>query len=66
MKQYHSFNEIEADLKRLSLERNIALEEMKLLKSEFKDGLKLTNWMSTIFNVAGKYGLYKLMKRFLK
>ncbi|WP_223034105.1 DUF6327 family protein [Hanstruepera marina] len=66
MKQYESFKDIEKDLKRLDLERNIALEEMKLVKSEFQDSLKPINWVSTIFSVLGKYGFYALIKRFLK
>jgi len=66
MKNYESFTDIESDLKRLNLERKIALEEMKLLKTEFKEDLKPSNWVSTLLNLAGKYGLYMLMKRFLK
>ena len=66
MKQFESFQDIETELKRLDLERNIAFEEMKLLKSEFKDDLKPANWVSAIFNVAGKYGFYVLLKRFFK
>lgn len=66
MKQYQSFEEIETDLKRLNLERKIALEEMKLLKSEFKADLKPVNWVSTVLNVAGNYGFYRLLKKFLK
>lgn len=66
MKQYDSFEEIDRDLKRLSLERNIALEEMKLLKSEFKDDLKPINWVNTILSGLGKYGLYTLIKRIIK
>lgn len=67
MKQYQSFEDIETDLKRLNLERKIALEEMKLLRVEFQDNLKPSNWVvNTILSVAGKYGFYKLIKRFLK
>jgi hypothetical protein len=66
MKQYQSFEDIETDLKRLNLERKIALEEMKLLKSEFQEDLKPANWLSTILNLAGKYGLYMLLKKFIK
>ncbi|MFC5195568.1 DUF6327 family protein [Bizionia hallyeonensis] len=66
MKNYESFTDIESDLKRLNLERKIALEEMKLLKTEFKEDLKPSNWVSTLLNLAGKYGLYMIMKRFLK
>ncbi len=66
MKNYQSFTEIETDLKRLNLERKIAFEEMKLLKTEFKEDLKPSNWINTILQVVGKYGLYVLMKKFLK
>lgn len=66
MKQYQSFEDIETDLKRLDLERSIAIEEMKLLKGEFKDDLKPANWLSTVLNVAGKYSFYVLLKKFLK
>ncbi|TYA53803.1 DUF6327 family protein [Formosa maritima] len=66
MKQYQSFEDIETDLKRLSLERKIALEEMKLLKSEFQDNLKPSNWFSSVLSIAGKYGLYALLKKFLR
>jgi len=66
MKQYQSFEDIENDLKRLSLERKIALEEIKLIKSEFQDDLKPSNWMQSVLKNAGKYGLFLLAKRFLK
>lgn len=66
MQQYQSFEDIETDLRRLSLERNIAWEEMKLLKSEFKEDLKPANWISTVLTVAGKYGFYVLLKKFLR
>ena len=36
MKTYHSFEQIEGDLKRLSLERQIALEELKIVKNDFE------------------------------
>lgn len=66
MRNYQSFKDIEIDLQRLSLERKIALEEMKLLKTEFKEDLKPSNWVGTLLSIAGKYGLYRLVKRFLK
>lgn len=66
MKHYQSFQDIEYNLTRLKLERNIALEEIKLVKSEFKHNLKPANWVITVANVAGKYGFYVLLKRFLR
>lgn len=66
MKHYQSFNEIEQDLKRLKLERRIALEEMKLSKNKFKDNFSRKSWLDLVIGVAGKYGFYLLIKRFIK
>ncbi|WP_166964955.1 DUF6327 family protein [Yeosuana marina] len=66
MKEYKSFEHIEQDLKRLSLERNIALEQMKLSKNKFTNNLKQKNWLSLVIDVASKYGFYVLLKRFFK
>ncbi len=66
MKPYQTFEDIETDLKRLDLERHIAWEEMKLLKSEFQEDLKPANWLQTVLNIAGKYGLFLLAKRIFK
>ncbi|MGY0392859.1 DUF6327 family protein [Bizionia sp. KMM 8389] len=65
-KPYQSFSEIETDLKRLDLERKIAFEEMKLLKTEFKAELKPVNWVGTLLNVGSKYGFYYLLKRLFR
>ena len=40
MKVYSSFKDIENNLKRLRLERDIAWEELKLMKNEYKEDLK--------------------------
>ena len=66
MKNYQSFNDIEQDLKRLKLERHIALEEMKLSKNKFKDNFSQKNWLNLAVEAAGKYGFYVLFKRFIK
>ncbi|MCX7547211.1 DUF6327 family protein [Xanthomarina sp. F1114] len=66
MKQYQSFEDIERELKHLDLERKIAWEEMKLLKSEFQDDLKPANWVQLALKIAGKYGLFLISKRFFK
>ncbi len=66
MKEYQSFEDIEQDLKRLSIERKIALEQMKLSKNKFTNNLKQKNWLSLVIDVAGKYGFYVLLKRFFK
>lgn len=66
MKSYNSFEEIERDLIRYKLERQIALEELKSLKGEFKEDLQPFNWVKTGFNYASKFGLMLLIKKILK
>ncbi|PNQ72220.1 hypothetical protein C1T31_12910 [Hanstruepera neustonica] len=66
MKQYQSFKDIETDLKRLKLERDIAFEEMKLIKTEFKENLKPVNWIGSTLSTIGKYGIWTLIKRFIR
>ncbi|WP_204346497.1 hypothetical protein [Psychroserpens algicola] len=66
MKNYTTFEEIEYDLKRLSLERQIALEELKGVKGELKDDLKPVHWMQTVFKYASKYGSLLLLKKIIK
>lgn len=66
MKTYTSFNDIEKDLKRLRLERDIAWEELKLLKGEYKQDLQPYNWMQTVLKYASKYGVLMLFKKIIK
>ncbi|OMP32803.1 MULTISPECIES: DUF6327 family protein [Mangrovimonas] len=63
MKKYSSFAEIEHDLKRLDLERKIALEELKGVKGGLKEDLRPSNWMQLVLNSVGKYGAYLLFKK---
>ena len=68
MKEYNSFDEINNDLKRLKLERQIALEELKLTQNQVKHDLAPLNWLDTVLKVFYKYGfsivLNRLFKRF--
>ncbi|HNQ27870.1 MAG TPA: hypothetical protein PKL92_08130 [Aquaticitalea sp.] len=66
MKRYTSFEEIEYDLKRLSLDRQIGIEQLKSAKSEFADSLKPVHWIGTVSKYAWKYGLYVVLKKMLK
>ncbi len=66
MKSYNSSAEIELDLKRLKLERQIGLEQLKGLKSEFSDNLKPKNWVGTAASFGWKYGLFILAKRLFR
>jgi hypothetical protein len=66
MKSYKNFEEIEYDLKRLNLERKIALEELKAVKQEFKKDLQPPNWVNLILSLGKKYGSYFFIKKLLK
>lgn len=66
MKTYHSFTEIEHELTRLKLERQIGLEELKGLKGEFSDNLKLKNWIGTAASFGWKYGAFLLLKKLFR
>ncbi|UWX54427.1 hypothetical protein NYZ99_16100 [Maribacter litopenaei] len=63
---YRNFDEIEYDLERLDLERQIALEELKGLKQEVKEDLSPYNWLSTSISFVKKYGILYLIKKILK
>lgn len=63
---YQNFDEIEFDLQRLDLERQIAMEELKGLKQEVKEDLSPYNWLSTAISLVKKYGVLYLIKKILK
>ncbi len=66
IKIYNSFEEINNDLQMLSLRRKIALEEIKLVKTEFKEDIQPYRWVSTLFSAVKKYGILYLIRRFFK
>jgi hypothetical protein len=57
MKEYKNKDEINYDLKRLSLERQIAWEEMKGLKEDFKESIQPYNWFGPILSSVKQYGI---------
>ncbi len=63
---YTSFKEIEQDLRKLNLQRQIAVEEMKLLKTEFKEDLQPYQWLSTALSAIKKYGIFYLVRRLFR
>ncbi|WP_339625946.1 hypothetical protein [uncultured Maribacter sp.] len=63
---YKNFDEIEYNLKRLKLEREIALEELKGLKQDVQEDLSPYNWVSTAFSAAKKFGMIYLMRKIVK
>jgi len=66
MSSYQSFDEIENELKKLNLEREIAFEELKIVKHDFEDILKPLNWVNSILQYTGKYGILLMIKKIFK
>lgn len=66
MKTYETFEEIDNDLKKLKLERDIAIEELKIVKYNFEEFLKPINWLTTVFRMASKYGFLLVIKKIFK
>lgn len=66
MKNYNNLNEINHDLKRLSLERQIAWEQMKGLKEDFKESVQPYNWFGPILSSAKQYGILYLIRLLFK
>ncbi|MHB0755212.1 DUF6327 family protein [Polaribacter sp. M15] len=66
MKTYTSFAEIEKDLRKLELEKEIAKEELKIVKHNFEEFLKPVNWLTSAFRTISKYGILMLIKKILK
>ncbi len=66
VKTYKNAESVERDLKILDLERKIALEEIKLLKEEYKEDLKPINWLRSAMKYASKFGSMMILKKILK
>ncbi|MFT4849671.1 MAG: hypothetical protein ACJA2M_001847 [Polaribacter sp.] len=65
IKTYKNAANVERDLKILDLERKIALEEIKLLKEDYKEDLKPINWLHSGLKYAGNFlGMIVLKKIF--
>jgi hypothetical protein len=66
MKIYQSFEEINTDLRQLSLEKQIALEELKLVKSDFEESIKPMTLISNVVTALGKFGTLMFIKKIFK
>lgn len=66
MKNYTSFQEIDRDLKQLALERDIALEELKVVKNDFEESLKPLNILSSSLKFLSKYSALVFIKKIFK
>lgn len=66
MKTYNNNQEMLDDLKTLKLKRDISIEELKIVKSQFKDDLSFNNWLHSALRATTKLGIYNIAKRILK
>lgn len=66
MKQYRTQEDIKRDLRRLQLEKQIAWEELKVVKSDFKETLQPYTWLQTGFKMASKVGAMMLIKKIIR
>ena len=65
-KVYRNFNEIDEELTRLELERQIAIEEIKAVKGDLKESLQPSQWIQSGVKVAGKIGSMVLLKKLFR
>lgn len=63
---YKNFEEVEFELKRLDLERKIALEELKGLKENVCEDLSPISWVNTVLSAVKKYGILYLIRKVLR
>ncbi|KJD31137.1 hypothetical protein PK35_15960 [Tamlana nanhaiensis] len=66
VKQYKNEADIKRHLKQLDLEKQIAWEELKGCKNDFKETLQPYQWMQTGFSILKKYSIMMLVKKIIK
>ena len=66
MKRYKTITDINKDLRRLYLERQIALEELKVIEDDFKESFKTYHWIESGLKLFSKYGFLLLIKKIFR
>jgi hypothetical protein len=66
MKIYQSFEQIDRDLRRLSLERQIAVEELKIVKNDFEESIRPISILRDAFKFLSTYGVLLFVKKIFK
>lgn len=66
MKHYKTEQQIKQDLRRLQLKKEIAWEELKTLKDDFKESLQPYQWMQTGLKLFSKFGVMMLVRKIIK
>lgn len=66
MKKYKSFKEIALDLQKHKKDKEAALEELKIVKSDFEAQLKPISVLGNFAKYISKYGFLMLFKKMFK
>ena len=66
MKTFTSFEEIEFELKKLKLERKIAIEKLKLTGHTIQDSLTPDGWVTPLLVGIKKNGIMVLLKKIFR
>ncbi|WP_298766171.1 hypothetical protein [uncultured Polaribacter sp.] len=66
MKKYKSFKEIALDLQKHKQDREAALKELKIVKSDFEAQLKPIALLGNFAKYISKYGFLMLLKKIFK
>ncbi|MEW4924653.1 phage holin family protein [Algibacter sp. 2305UL17-15] len=66
MKIYSDIESVERDLKILKLERDIAWEEIKAVKEDYKEDFRPYNWIRSGLKLASRFGVLVLLKKIIK
>lgn len=66
MKHYKTEEDIALGLKKINLEKQIAWEELKGIKGEFKEAIQPPNWLQTGYKIFSKFGMMMLFKKIVK
>ncbi|MFD2550551.1 hypothetical protein ACFSQP_01860 [Bizionia sediminis] len=59
---FSNFQQIDIRLRQLDLERQIAKEELKLLKTEISQEFQPYSWVEPLVKGASKYGIFYMLK----
>ena len=66
MRIYESFEEIDLDHRTLKLERQIAIEELKLSRNQIQEDLEPLNWIESLLKLLLKHGFSVLIVRLFR
>ncbi|QCE42118.1 hypothetical protein [Psychroserpens sp. NJDZ02] len=66
MTQFKTEADIERELRKLSLEKQIAWEELKGIKGDFKEAIQPPQWLQTGYRMFSKFGMMMLLKKIIK